>query len=158
MSVWPLWQLQVLWWLILMAFTEGDSSCSLQRHRPGQEWGRRAPLCWHCLAGHRCWAHIRLVWGTEPGAAPCQYQCGTGWRTAWRHPSGAARADPDLSLCSSGMQEGSVGAICCPFLGNEVLASISSDNANTNPMLPQFHINILLHSTTISTTALGTDE
>lgn len=116
---------------------EGTSALAL----PGWPWVLDLPSGWG-----EGWS-----WG-----APCQ--CGTEWRTTRRHPSGAARPDLELPPCSPGMQEGSVGAVCCPFPGNEVLASISSDSANTNPERPQLHISIVLHSTTISTTALGIDE
>lgn len=73
-------------------------------------------------------------------------------------PEWSSRTRPRAPPCSSGMQEGSVGAFHCPFPGNEVPASISSDNANANAELPPFHISIVLNSTTISTTVSGIDE
>lgn len=86
--------------------TQGDSSCSLQRHRQGQEIGRRAPLCCHCLAGH----------GVRDRARGCSLPVQDRVEDNVKALNGAARADSDPPPCSSGMQEGSVGAVFCPFL------------------------------------------
>lgn len=154
-SVWPLWQLQVLWWSILMShtrwqllqFAEAQAGTGVRKEGtpvlalPGWPW---------MLGSHQA--------GVRDRARGCSLPMQDRVEDNLKAPKWSSESrswSPSLLLRDAGRE-----CVRCllPVPGNEVLASIRSDNANTNPMLPQFHISIVLHSTTISTTALGVDE
>ena len=90
------------------------------------------------LCSHTAWAGCGW-WSSHgararDGARGCPRLCGTGWRTAWRHQSGAARPESELLPCSSGMcnhKEGVWGM----FIAHSQATKCRHQSAMTMPTL-----------------------
>lgn len=96
-------------------------------------------LCSHTAwTGCGCWGSYRVR--VRDGARGwCFLPIRDGVEDRLETPKWSSEARPQaptMLLGDAQPQGGSVGAVHCPFPGNEVMTSISSNNMDTNPLLP----------------------